>query len=390
VRIRAVGASAAPGREGRLRLEADVAYQRGAPARETYWFEVPEPAGAPAAERGDAWLAALLPLAVTLGEPLRVDLPVDAKLRRGACELMEIWASWYPPLRPVPIEVDVDEAPASANRGIGAFFSGGVDSTFTAIRRREDGLDPAGCPDDLISVHGFDIPLPADAAFRRFRGVAAGTAAQLGLRFYDVGTNLRATRLGEAPWGPLAHGCALAAVALVLQSLHRAVLVAATGGYRDLHPWGSHPLTDPLLSTSATTIVHDGAGFTRVGKLRHVVASAALPGLRVCWESKSDLNCGNCMKCLQTMIALELLGALGRADSFPMSLDTRRVRRLDCRHAWDFRELNDLRLLAVECGRRDLVRALDHAMRRSRLRGGVTALRRSAEGLLPRPRSAPQ
>ena len=74
------------------------------------------------------------------------------------------------------------------------------------------------------------------------------------------------------------------------------------------------------------------------------------------------------------------------AYDHPNALDVRRVGRLRCRHSWDFQELRDLRQLADDYGRRDLVHALNKAMRRSDLRARANTILRFMAGLQPRRR----
>jgi hypothetical protein len=115
------------------------------------------------------------------------------------------------------------------------------------------------------------------------------------------------------------HGAALAAIALALAPNHGLVYIASTYSYADLHPWGSHPLLDPLWSTEAVQIVHDG-GETRVDKLRLLVQYPdVLARVRVCWENLGNYNCGLCEKCVRTMLGLRALG-VDHCAAFPDTL----------------------------------------------------------------------
>jgi len=377
-----------PQRAGHARLCGDVAYDDRAASPERYWFEVPREQAEALSLSGNAWLACLLPLAVTRREPLRIAAPVDRTLLNHAPELMRIWRSWYRHLTLVPIEAE--PAPASSLAPAGshnaALFSGGVDSWFTVLRPRE--AEPSGGEDgrqgidDLLTVWGFDVPLDAHHAFARMADRFRRVAAELGRGFVSVATNLRATRWRQADWGGLAHGCALVASGLSLERRYGRLLIAATGGYRDLHPWGSHPLTDPLLSTATTTVAHDGAAFTREQKLTLLAKSPmALRTLRVCWRSGTDENCGACNKCYRTMVQLELLGALDRCGTLPHGpVDLERLSRVYCAYSWDFREFGDIRRLALERGRPDVARAAERAMRRSGRLAPRLALARALRG----------
>jgi hypothetical protein len=367
-----------PAKSDRVRLRATVKYARG--DAEEYWYDVPRSHMDELSRTGNPWLASLLPLAATLGESLTLPLPVDAALHKNAARLMRIWKTWYPNLSEPPVHADVETAPvASSPNRVGAFFSGGADSFFTLLRDRSAAAPAERRPiQDLITVWGFDIGLDRPDAFARLRDRHTAVAEQLGKALIDVATNLRSTRWSEAQWSYLAHGAGLASIALALEKRLSAVYIAGGGGYRGLHPWGSHSVTDPLLSTRDTAIVYDGVAYLRTEKLEAISASpVALGALRVCYETWTDENCGKCNKCLRTMIALDLCGALEACTTLPHPADLlKTVARMDCSHFADFREFEDLRRLAVAKGRDDMVKSLDRSVRRTKLRQAVTVGRR--------------
>jgi hypothetical protein len=358
-----------------IRLSAAVSYDGGSPGCEEYWVDFPADLASEVSTAGSPWLAWLLPLAVTLQEPLRIEAPVDAMLRDGAAELLGVWRTWYGHRHVPVVEAPVaeDQAVLSAPRGgpgplhpraarTAAFFSGGVDSTFTVLRGR------AAPVDDLITIFGFDLPVNGTTATAAVSQRHAQFARAQGMHYVSVRTNLRSTRWNEIDWEHLGHGPALAGIALALETRYARVLIAATGGFRDLHPWASHPLTDPLLSSAALRIVHDGAAYTRTEKLRLIAGyPAALNALRVCWRSSDGQNCGECNKCYRTMLALELLDALDGCRAFPAErVNLHSTARVYCARPWDFREFRDIRDLALGVGRNDIAAAATAAMRRSR------------------------
>lgn len=368
----------------RTRIRADVRYDSGSIPAEEYWLDVPREHAGDLSTSGNPWVACLLPLAAHTGEALRVPLPVDAPLRANAERLMRVWSAWYPGASVVRVEAptatDSLEVPPSR---AAAFFSGGVDSFFTAIRCRPLAAPAERAPiDDLITVWGFDVPLDRAVAFARLRDRHRLVANELGKQLIDVATNLRSTRWREAQWSYLAHGAGLACIALFLERRFHTAYIAGSVAYRDLHPWGSHPATDPLFSTTRTAIVYDAIAYLRTEKIERIAECApALRALRVCYESESDENCGACNKCQRTMLALDICGALARCDAFPRkTIDLRQVARFDCSHPFDHRELQDIRKLALARGRVDAARAIDRSFartrRRKRLRAGVAVIRR--------------
>jgi hypothetical protein len=355
-----------------------VAYDSG--GSEEYWYDVPEADADALSRTGDPWLAALLPLAATLGENLSIPLAVDPVLKANAGQLLRIWKSWYTKLSIVEIEAEPDtplrEHPPTR---VGAFFSSGVDSFFTLLRDRETAAPmERRAINDLITVFGFDIKLARPDAFARLADRHAAIADQLGKGYIDVATNIRETRWKETAWSELSHGAALASIGVALGNRYSAIYIPGSGGHRRLRPWGSHSVTDPLFSTRSTAIINDAVAYLRTDKLEMISESQlVLDNLRVCWESWSDTNCGECAKCLRTMLALDLFDAIDRCQTLPHHPDLLdRIARMDCSYFVTYGELEDLRRVAKAKGRRDVWHAIDTSMRRTKRRERVRSLLR--------------
>ncbi|MCC7137072.1 MAG: hypothetical protein IT460_01425 [Planctomycetes bacterium] len=302
----------------RVRLVVEVDHERPRPATESLWIEVPVVDGAPPDLDGTPWLAALLPLAAVTGEPLRLDAPVDRRTLLGAREVLEVWRTWYGTTHVVPVEAPETTTPPAPRR-TAAFFSGGVDSTFTAIGRADRTGEVARGPvHTLLFLEGFDLRLPSTEAIARARRDVEATAAVLGLPLVRVATNLRSTRWDDASWPLLAHGPLLAAVALALGRRHDRVLVPGSVFAGALVPWASHPLTDLWWSSSAVAVHPDGVATDRFDKVAAIARRPdVLARLRVCYRSPEGANCGTCAKCLTTMAMLAACDALDAAPSFP-------------------------------------------------------------------------
>lgn len=360
----------------RWRLAVDLTVDAGAcSGTEEVWLEGPGSADTIDAD-GTPWAVMLAPLAAHLGVPLIVDAPVQPQTAAGIAAVSRRWSEWYPGVSPVRLEGGVTgstgpRAHESSSARIAAFFTGGVDSLCTALDHRSNGSGVR----DLISVHGFDIPVSEIGAFGRMVDRFQDWADAWGGRVVDLRTNLRETRAGSVPWGPLAHGCALIGSGLALGPRYDVLRIAATGGERDPHPWGSHLETDPLLGTATMRVEHHGADLARWEKVRRIVEDGtAMSLLRVCWRSGSDLNCGRCSKCLRTMALLDLSGALDDAPTFPRELPLDALARVHVKESWDTREFMDLVALGVRCDRGDIAGAARRAIRRSRRRGRAIAL----------------
>lgn len=369
-----------PAGDDRVRLSGEVRYADS--RTETLWFEVPAALEQDISTTGHPWIVALLPLAAMRGEELRIPLPVDRLLVRNLTELVRIWRGWYPSLRDAALDVTICESPVARRAGApartAAFFSGGVDSFYTILRHAEGGVGRL-VVDDLIAVEGFDFPLGHREAFEGHFRRLREAGRELGKTVIGVTTNLRETRLREAPWADLWHGCALASVGLVLERRYRHLLVAASSVYEELEPLGSHPLTDPLLSTSTTQVVHDGADARRMEKTVRVAQSdVALRALHVCYREHAAENCGRCRKCSLAMVTLSALGVLDRCPTFPQQLDLDRIGRVYLPSPTQRRGARRLQGLAASKSRPDLVHALDRAVRSSALRVRLLATVRAA------------
>jgi hypothetical protein len=291
--------------------------------RHRVWYRFPR---GPVAGGAEGWLAAALPLAMRTAAHLRIPGALSARLWEAVPGIQALYAGWNPSWRPVPVTAgEIRPAAPSPGAGAAAFFTGGVDSFFTLLRRQ-------GEIDMLVFVHGFDIPIGDEPARRTVAAPLRRAAEAFAKPLLEVETNLRDVSDLYVPW-EMYHGAALASVALLLAPRWSRIFIAASDSYLTLVPWGSHPDLDPRWSTEAVEVIHDGCDASRVAKVARVAESdAALGALRVCWERPGAYNCGVCEKCLRTMVALRIAGALGRCPTFARPLDLRAVARMRVPH----------------------------------------------------------
>jgi hypothetical protein len=358
-----------PDNKGWTRLTGEVTYDDPSLPPEQYWLEVPDRLSGFLSRSGNTWLAYLLPVAVRLGEPLRIDLPVDRLLLENTGELMRIWKGWYPHLHVVPVEAEaVDAAPREGAGRTASLFSGGVDAFHAVLDydAKADGGSQAPI-DDLIVIWGFDMDLDWHEAIRDVREGLQGAASDLGKELVEIASNVRDTRLRAINLS-LSTGAYLAGTALALEERYGRVLIPSSFEYRSLHPFGSHPQTDPLFSTERTQIVHYGTASTRTEKTALVAQSdVAMRVLRVCWDTDTGGNCGECDKCYRTMITLDILGALDRCVTFKgKHYDLEKVAHS---HSISFQETffyREIAAFARAQERPDIAQALESGVRRSK------------------------
>jgi len=266
----------------------------------------------------DALLPLLLVPAMKLGSALRFGGPISRQLLSGAERFQEIFSTWYPEFQKIVVHAEpVDRLPPDPDpRGIGVFFSGGLDSSYSLLKHQ-------GELTHAIFVHGCDIPL-SDIAYRDTTVARlTETAQSCGVRLISVETDLLRFSDRFCHWGNHYHGSALAAIALILSASLRQVYIASSTSFLRIIPWGSSAVTDPLWSTPLMRVVYDGAEKERLGKAQ-VIATApvALRNLRVCFDTPTNgYNCGQCEKCYRTMVALRVCGALDHCAAFDRPLD---------------------------------------------------------------------
>jgi hypothetical protein len=360
-----------PDKQGWARLVGQVTYDDRPADSERYWFEVPDKWAEFLSESGNPWLACLLPVVVKLGEPLRIDMPVDRVLFENTRELMRIWKGWCPHLHIIPVEAEVVETgPREGAARTASLFSGGIDSYYTLLHS-ETAPDPRSPVDDLMSIWGFDPSLDNRTVFQNVRRRLQSAASDLGKEFVELATNLRATRFWQGGLKDLEDyslGAFLASMGLALEERYGRVLISSARTNADAYTHGSHPLTDPLLSTGRTQIVHYGLETPRTEKTALVAQSdVAMRTLRVCWLSETGGNCGECDKCTRTMITLDVLGALDRCETFKgKSYDLERVAHSHTINLQDLYFYSEIADFARAQGRVDVAQALERGVRRSK------------------------
>ncbi len=314
------------------------------------WFRLP--AGA-VASANEAFLALTLFPAMREGRPLQTEGPVSPRLLGNVPIIQEIFRTWDFRFRRIAIEAAPGEiASSNPSQDVGCFFTGGLDSFYTALKHKDEITH-------LVFVHGFDISLDDFSLRARVSKSLREVAAKLQKPLIEVETNLREFSDSYVTWD-FQHGAALASVGLLLSPRFRRMYIAASRSYADLIPLGSHPLLDPLWSTEQTEIVHDGCEATRVEKAAEIASDdTAVRYLRVCWENRGGAyNCGQCEKCLRTMACLRTVGVLERCLAFDRPLDLGALASVEVKEIYRAHLERNLEVLERSGADPELARAL--------------------------------
>ena len=90
-------------------------------------------------------------------------------------------------------------------------------------------------------------------------------------------------------------------------------------------------MLDPLWSTEFMQFEHDGGEATRFEKTAYISGhETAMQWLRVCHANPNGVyNCGRCVKCLRTRIALRTAGAQERCKTLPHDLSLEEVANME-------------------------------------------------------------
>lgn len=260
---------------------------------------------------------AMLLVAMQRREDIWIDATLSPRILAGLQLYQERYNAWFPnrfhriQIHSQSIKV-VERAEGTPLRTACA-FSGGVDSFYSF-------LELSSLPiTDALFMAGFDMPLNLTDSISELTRSYTELMSKAGVRFWVGSTNVRHF-VNTVDWTN-SHGQALAASALFFEAIWDSFVIPSSY-VQSSHPrWGTHPELDPLLSTEQMRFVHHGAELDRLGKLKRILQSPQAPEsysrLRVCWIQDIGLrNCGRCEKCLRTMTALDLLGALPRYTTF--------------------------------------------------------------------------
>ncbi|MCG6877956.1 MAG: hypothetical protein LJE96_02180 [Deltaproteobacteria bacterium] len=302
---------------GRMRINVD--FRRSYDEDLTLWYSIPnDQYPYVSCDLMDPFVTAALLKAMEDRATLRVHGPVSASLLDNLEEFQLIFSTWFPDKyhHPIDIVADVETEGTRRNHKVILSFSGGVDGAFSALNhvvRKGPIKRKLFDVDAILYIEGFDVNIQYDRecgnVVQRNRKLFASYPH---LTFLNVRTNLKYLLSIKRFW--MSHACVVASVASLFRTMWGGCLLGSSHSYLHLRPWGSHPLTDRLLSSRSFEMYHDTV-FKRMEKLEALFAwPEALENLKVCWEGQyrydtlPDTNCCRCDKCVRTMLAFKALG----------------------------------------------------------------------------------
>lgn len=195
------------------------------------------------------------------------------------------------------------------------FFSGGVDSYFTLIKRMEE-------KPDLITIWGADIDFENEKGWKVVKKFVEGVGKERGLKNVLIRTAVRRfidnselerqyhELLHDNWWHAMQHGIGLigniAPYAYKYQL--KTIYIPSTYTKETQVVCASRPEIDNHVRFGGTTVFHEGFEANRqqkVEKICHYVKEKEDKlKLRVCYRSLEGENCCNCEKCYRTIMAI--------------------------------------------------------------------------------------
>ena len=342
---------------------------------EEIWWAIDGPADALSAQLPTHDLAAIALIfrAMHEGRHLHIDGPVSLPLLEGLDEFVACWVLWRPDLyKRIAISASEEVAPSLSlerrERAVAA-FSGGVDGSFTFWRhhRRQAGRRSRSIQCAVL-IHGFDIPLQQSAAFEVAFSQASDTLRSVETPLARLTTNWRAV---ASPSWQMDFGAGLTAALRNWEGSVGSALIGSDEDYAHLViPWGSNPISFPMLSTPSFEVVYDGAEFTRTEKVAALPDwPEALSNLRVCWANvETGKNCGKCEKCVRTKLNF-LAAGLTLPEALADAPDPGQIRELKARNEVQLAYLDEILTSAKHRGIQEYwIDPLKVAIKRSRRR----------------------
>lgn len=312
---------------------------------------------------GDAFLAVALLDAMVSGREVHLDatLPVNAALLETLGNLQRIYRIWNRRLQLVAVRAQtrLDDA---TQEGCACFYSAGVDSAYTLGSH-------LGQVTHLVTMNSFEGWRDGQQ-WLRFLSRQRDLADNIGAHLIVIEGNFRAFAEKRGISHHFQHGLELGGIGSALG--FRRTLIPSSFSADALHPWGSHPLTDPLWGGGGREVVHHGCQAMRIEKTQYLGQHPLLlDNLQVCW-ARSDSNCGSCSKCLRTRLALALLSL--QSAALPTLDDYSEVGHLKVPNHFALPFAAELQRLAREKGQQDLARILARKIRLFRFKSLSTDL----------------
>lgn len=267
------------------------------------------------AKDASTFIAASLGISMVKNENLYIHDSVSEHLMKNTNEIMKQIISWGHEFNSIEVLANFLKKDLNRPKGVGSFFSGGVDSFYTFYRNKKK-------IKYLIFVHGFDIDVNDLKFYKSIERNIMKIAKKEKVKLIKVKTNIRETFEQYFDWN-LSHEFAIGSVALFLRHGFKEIFASCGLPNKNTDHHYMTPELDSLWSTENMKLNHYGCDADKTSKLRFLSNyKLVMENLRVCWvNKKKQYNCCECEKCFRNMLSLYVSDSLEKCKTFKKGLD---------------------------------------------------------------------
>jgi hypothetical protein len=284
------------------------------------WYRIPSEYAGGLSLQSDAFLLPGMLAGMHFGEDIEVRGTVSPRYAYVLDEYQYLLHRRLPDsVRPVNIRYAHLKKLDGRPKAVGSTFSGGVDSLFTLWKHLPENQPLSDFRiTHALFIMGFDIVRKKEAKYQSLLTRYRTALKELNIELIPVETNsvsLVVPRMSlNWHYGPILAGCAHLFAGLFMR-----FYIPSSRDYYILktRESSSEPLADGMLSSDTLDLIHHGAPYRRVEKVKAISDwEFAQRNLRVCTVTDSEWNCSRCEKCIRTMIPLYALGKMDRFRTF--------------------------------------------------------------------------
>jgi hypothetical protein len=275
-----------------------------------FWFESEDLDLEPVMEAlGTLWLIPCL----LSNRNLRIEQPVCKVWYENAHAAMQFLKDNWGTAN-ISIIAETREALRPAQDATAVFFSGGVDSFYSATQDATYNY--------LVNVENFDAPATATSFAQAARNRVIQVAKAVGSIPVTVRTNINEHPSFQIHKFADTHGAILAAIGHLLTPHIGSIKISPSLHSANTPVFGSNYRLDPLWSSKSLQIFNGDPTISRQARISSIAdLKVVQENLRVCVRSSSaDRNCSRCEKCIRTMLDLHLVGKLEQFKIFDQSI----------------------------------------------------------------------
>lgn len=303
---------------GTIRVQSRIEISRG---KQLLWYELDSKyKDYLTLDRLDAFVVGLTLYAMQTHQEIVVEGPISSKLARNLNYYMHVTKMFFPALNVVPLQAPERDPLLECPRGkaVGSSFTTGIDSYCTLWDNFKNAVDDTHKITHVFNMYagqrGWE-KMDGRTLFKKRLESISEAAHRINLELVVVDSNLEDF---YGPDGfkyslyqvPAVAGSKYISGALLLQNLFSIFYFPASFQYGEFKPFGTTPLSDPLLSTEVLEVIHDGAQYSRVEKTNKISEWDITHSiLSVCNDyQEGKINCSRCDKCLRAMVTFDMLG----------------------------------------------------------------------------------